>query len=75
MKDVGSTAARHGVLETFRRLGTTGERIDHFRMVALDVPPDAELQRIRTLWEHGEVKGRWHWVEGCVTAVWEATAR
>ncbi|MFE0725839.1 DUF4265 domain-containing protein [Streptomyces rochei] len=74
MKDGGSAAARQTVLETFRRLGTTGEGIEQFRMVALDVPSDADLPRIRKLLEHGEAKGWWHWEEGCVTAVWQATA-
>ncbi|WP_244888810.1 DUF4265 domain-containing protein [Streptomyces purpureus] len=64
MKDGGSGAARQTVLETFHRLGTTGEGIEQFRMVALDVPPDADLRRIRKLLEHGEAKGWWHWRKG-----------
>ncbi|MFD7003025.1 DUF4265 domain-containing protein [Streptomyces mirabilis] len=43
-------------------------------MVALDVPPDADLPRIRKLLEHGEGEGWWHWEEGCVTAAWRSTA-
>ncbi|MFB8171470.1 DUF4265 domain-containing protein [Kitasatospora purpeofusca] len=73
-KDGGSAAARQTVLETFHRLGTTGEDISQFRMVALDIPPEAGLQRIRKLLEHGEAKGWWHWEEGCVTAAWRAGA-
>jgi len=74
LKDGGSEAARQTVLETFHRLGTTGEGIEQFRMVALDVPPEADIQRIRKLLEHGEARGWWHWEEGCVTAAWEAGA-
>ncbi|MFF4583646.1 DUF4265 domain-containing protein [Streptomyces sp. NPDC001373] len=74
LKDSGSVAARQTVLKTFHRLGTTGEGIGQFRMVALDVPPDAELPRIRKLLEHGEAEGWWHWEEGCVTAAWRSTA-
>ncbi|MFJ3233579.1 DUF4265 domain-containing protein [Streptomyces sp. NPDC086787] len=74
MKDGGSGAARQTVLETFHRLGTTGEGIERFRMVAFDVPPDADLPRIRKLLEHGDAEGWWHWEEGCVTAAWQATA-
>ncbi|WP_303392153.1 DUF4265 domain-containing protein [Kitasatospora sp. NA04385] len=48
--------------------------IEQFGMVALDVPPEADIQRIRTLLEHGDAKGWWHWEEGCVTAAWEASA-
>ncbi|MFI8951994.1 DUF4265 domain-containing protein [Streptomyces sp. NPDC053750] len=45
------------MLEVFHRLGTTGEGIERYRMVALDVPPDAGLPRIRKLLEHGEGQG------------------
>ncbi|MER7897231.1 DUF4265 domain-containing protein [Streptomyces sp. NPDC096046] len=67
----GSAAARQTVLETFHRLGTTGEGIERFRMVALDVPPEADLPKIRKLLEHGAAKEWWHWEEGCVTSAWE----
>ncbi|MFD9684739.1 DUF4265 domain-containing protein [Kitasatospora sp. NPDC059146] len=70
----GSAAARQTVLETFHQFGATGEGIEQFRMVALKIPPEADIQRIRTLLEHGEAQGRWHWEEGCVTAAWEASA-
>lgn len=43
-------------------------------MVALDVPPDADLPQIRKLPEHGEAKEWWHCEEGCVTAAWRAMA-
>ncbi|MFE4800570.1 DUF4265 domain-containing protein [Streptomyces sp. NPDC056708] len=74
LKDGGSAAARQTVLETFHRLGTTGQGIEQLRMVALDIPPTAHLPRIRKLLEHGETKGWWHWEEGCVTAARTATA-
>lgn len=75
LKDDGSAAARQSVLEVFHRLGTTGEGIERFGMVVLDVPPQADLPKIRELLEHGETKDWWHWEEGCVTAAWEAAAR
>ncbi|MEF2528970.1 MULTISPECIES: DUF4265 domain-containing protein [Streptomyces] len=74
LKDGGSAAARQSVLEIFHSLGTTGEGIEKYRMVALDVPPKANLPKIRQLLEHGDAKGWWHWEEGCVTAAWKATA-
>lgn len=74
MKDGGTTAARQSVLEMFHRLGTTGEGIEQYRMVALDVPPGADLPKIRELLEHGAAEEWWHWEEGCVTAAWRATA-
>ncbi|MEU5193624.1 DUF4265 domain-containing protein [Streptomyces scabiei] len=49
LTDGGSTAARQSVLEIFHKLGTTGEGIERYRMVALDVPPEADLPRIRKL--------------------------
>ncbi|MFJ2949818.1 DUF4265 domain-containing protein [Streptomyces sp. NPDC087226] len=73
LKDEGSAAARQTVLETFHRLGTTGEGIERFRLVALDVPPEADLPKIRKLLEHGAAKEWWHWEEGCVTSAWENT--
>nr|WP_223838046.1 DUF4265 domain-containing protein [Streptomyces venezuelae] len=75
LKDDGSAAARQRVLEVFHRLGTTGEGIEPYRMVALDVPPEADLPRIRKLLEHGEAMGWWHWEEGCVTAAWQAATQ
>ncbi|WP_103502816.1 MULTISPECIES: DUF4265 domain-containing protein [unclassified Streptomyces] len=75
LKDAGSVAARQSVLEAFHRLGTTGEGNQHFRMVALDVPPQADLAGIRELLEHGARSEWWQWEEGCVTADWKAVAR
>ncbi|MGW6939393.1 DUF4265 domain-containing protein [Streptomyces xanthophaeus] len=44
------------------------------RLIVLKVPPTANLPKIRKLLEHGDVKGWWHWEEGCVTAAWKSTA-
>ncbi|MFE6888224.1 DUF4265 domain-containing protein [Streptomyces sp. NPDC057694] len=56
LKDGGSTAARQSVLDVFHRFGTTGGGIEQFGMVALDVPPDADLRQIRRLVEHGAAR-------------------
>lgn len=74
-KDGGSAAALGSVLEIFHRLGTTGEGVDQFKMVALDVPRTADLVKIRRLLEHGDSKGWWEWEEGCVTEAWRATGK
>ncbi|MFD7539889.1 DUF4265 domain-containing protein [Streptomyces sp. NPDC059819] len=74
LKDGGSAAARQSVLEAFHRLGTTGEGIEQYRMVALDVPPAADLRQIRRLLQHGADRGWWHWEEGCITSAWAAAA-
>lgn len=57
LRDGGSGAARQTVLETFHRLGTTGEGIEQFGMVALDVPPDADLSRIGGFWSMERPRG------------------
>lgn len=75
LKDDGSAATRQSVLDIFHRLGATGEGIERYRMVALDVPPEVDLSKIRELLEHGEEKKWWYWEEGCVTPAWEATTR
>ncbi|WP_345943928.1 DUF4265 domain-containing protein [Streptomyces sp. SID3212] len=74
LKDGGSASACESVLKIFHRLGTTGEGIEQYQMVALDVPTDADLPRIRELLEHGEAKEWWCWEEGCVTAAWRDIA-
>ncbi|MFJ7421736.1 DUF4265 domain-containing protein [Streptomyces uncialis] len=74
LKDGGSAAARQSVLKVFHSLGTMGEGIERFRMVALDVPPAADLTKIHKLLVHGAAKEWWHWEEGCVTAAWRNIA-
>jgi hypothetical protein len=47
------------VLNAFHELGVCGEGIERFRMVALDVPPTADLARVQKLLNHGQgVVGR-----------------
>ncbi|HEY1177314.1 MAG TPA: DUF4265 domain-containing protein, partial [Phytomonospora sp.] len=73
LEDDGSAAARQAVLDAFHPLGTTGEGLGRFSMVALDVPPGTDLPAIRRLLDGGADDGRWLWEEGCVTAAWQAT--
>ncbi|MEU0031139.1 DUF4265 domain-containing protein [Streptomyces sp. NPDC006335] len=47
---------------------------EQFRMVALDVPPTADLPGIRRLLEPGAAEEWCPWEEGCVTAAWRAMA-
>jgi len=37
-----------------------------FKLVALDIPPDADLAAITRLLREGEVDGRWGYDEGCI---------
>ncbi|MGW1802486.1 DUF4265 domain-containing protein [Streptomyces sp. NPDC001984] len=68
----GSGAARQSVINAFRELGVDGEGIEQFRMVALDVPPTADLAKVQRLLNHGVAKEWWHMEEGCITAEWRA---
>jgi hypothetical protein len=45
LRDDGSEAKRQSVLNVFHELGVCGEGIERLRMVALDVPPTADLAK------------------------------
>lgn len=45
-----------------------------FGFVFLDVPPTADLPRVRSVLRDGETAGRWTVDELCVTAEWRAAA-
>jgi hypothetical protein len=72
--DSGSITARRGVLADFQQLGADGEGIEQYGMVALDVPPGADLPAIWKLLRQGAADGRWDWEEGCTTAAWWTVA-
>ncbi|MEU8209748.1 DUF4265 domain-containing protein [Micromonospora sp. NPDC049044] len=61
-----------GVLAEFAQLQVSGSGM--FGLVVLDVPPTADLPRVRRLLHHGERAGRWTVDELCVTAAWQAAA-
>ncbi len=63
---------RQAVLDSFEVLGVTGEGIEHYNMVALDVPADADLAAVKQLLRAGEADGRWDYEEGCVSEAWIA---
>lgn len=70
----GTGAARQSVINAFQELGVDGEGTEQFRMVALDVPPTADLTKVQRLLKHGVTKGWWHMEEGCITAEWRAAS-
>lgn len=74
LRDGGSGAARQSVINTFQQLGVDGEGIEQFRMVALDVPPTADLAQVQRLLNHGAAKEWWHMEEGCITTEWRAAS-
>jgi len=63
----GSQAA---VLDLFAALGVTGEGAGTYSLVALTVPPDADLGAVKTLLRQGEDDGRWYWEEGYISREW-----
>ncbi|MBK3568369.1 hypothetical protein [Streptomyces sp. MBT62] len=56
------------------RLGVCGEGIEKFGMVALDVPPTANLAEVQRLLNHGVGNEWWDMEEGCITAAWSAAS-
>ncbi|WP_412538721.1 DUF4265 domain-containing protein [Longispora sp. K20-0274] len=63
---------RQVVLDVFAPFGVTGEGVEQFGMVALDVPPEADLLTVRALLAAGEADGRWAFEEGCIGDAWAA---
>jgi hypothetical protein len=59
------------VHERLAPFGIGGESFSaDFPLVALDVPPDADIAGIKTLLRTGESQGWWHFEEACVTDAW-----
>jgi hypothetical protein len=62
------------VLKIFSPLGVTG--VGMFGLTVIDVPPAADLVRVRHLLDDGRREGWWEYVELCVTYQWKvATSR
>ena len=62
------------VFDTFGAMGIFGEVLDGLGvdLVALNVPPDAEFGRIKTVLQQGEADGRWAYEEGSITRAWSS---
>ncbi|MCX5443799.1 MULTISPECIES: DUF4265 domain-containing protein [unclassified Streptomyces] len=69
--DGPSRLERQAVLDLFAPLGVSGEGVDQFGMVALNVPANADFMAIRELLTQGSTDGRWDYEEGCVGDAWE----
>lgn len=68
LRDGDSGAARQSVITAFTELGVDGESIERFGMgmVALDVPPPADLVKVQRLLHHGVANEWWDMEEGCM---------
>lgn len=62
------------VLDTFAPSGVTGEGIEQFGIIALDVPLDADLAAVQRLLRRGSADGSWDYEEACITNAWLAAA-
>jgi hypothetical protein len=61
------------LIDAFAAIGVHGEGAQPaFPIVALDIPPGADLARIEALLVEGEEAGRWYFEEGCVSNAWVA---
>lgn len=63
---------RQAVLDLFAPFAVTGGGVEQFGMVALDVPPQADLPAVKALLTSGEADGRWTFEEGCIGDAWVA---
>ena len=61
---------RQAVLDAFAPLGVSGEGIEQYGLVALDLPPDADLRAVKAVLERGRSDGSWDFEEGCVSEEW-----
>jgi hypothetical protein len=61
------------VIGDFAALGVSCESaLPSYKVVALDIPWDADLSRIKALLVAGETDGRWGYEEGCIDDRWRA---
>ncbi len=60
------------VLDTFIPFGIDGEGIAQYRMVALNIPPEADLVAAKRTLNEGESTGWWAYEEGCISDAWAA---
>lgn len=58
------------VLDAFAPLGVTGEGAGTYPIVALTVPPGADLVAVKRLVAEGRADGRWDVEEACVGDAW-----
>jgi hypothetical protein len=64
--------SRQRVLDAFEPFGVTGEGFPQYGLVALEVPPDADLVGVQRVLRAGARDGWWDYEEGCVTDEWTA---
>lgn len=73
-RDGGSAEALQSVINAFQELGVDSEGMERFGMIALDVPPGADLAEVQRLLNHGVAEEWWDMEEGCITSEWLAVS-
>ena len=58
------------VLVQFAALGATGDDLEEYALVALDVPPQTDPVRLHRYLVAGREAGRWEFEEACVSQAW-----
>jgi len=61
---------RQAVVEWFAPYEVSGEGIEQYGMVALDIPADADHKSVKAELQRGEADGLWYFEEGCVSDDW-----
>jgi hypothetical protein len=59
-------------LGTFAPFGVDGEGMEQYRLLALNVPPEADLAAVKRVLKEGATNGWWAFEEGCVGEDWQA---
>ena len=62
--------SRQAVLDAFASLGVDGEGLQQYGIVALNVPPDADLGAVKRLLRQGVEDDWWDYEEGCIGQAW-----
>jgi hypothetical protein len=60
------------VLDAFAGLGVDGEGVEQFGIVALNVPPEADLGAVQRLLRQGVADDWWEFEEGCIGQAWRS---
>jgi len=58
------------VIDAFAPLGVSGEGIEQYGMIALDIPSDVDLATVKRLLRAGQDDGRWTYEERCIGDAW-----
>jgi hypothetical protein len=68
--DGALAGSRQAVLDAFAPLGVDGEGLQQYGIVALNVPPDADLGAVKRLLGQGVEDDWWDYEEGCIGQAW-----